>query len=463
MSRAGRRVTRQVVELTAMPWWCSPSGVTVGFLMPAICLIAVSGDLPSAALSIRGVRFLDTSFILLGLLMLTPIALGGWVGSAVQLARPKVPGEVNVQSWDFAATCLALVALFGYVIWFKGFLLNPLLLWQTLTGAWKPSRDEIGLTVGLSSLANMACVFFGFYAYRLADGHTRRMPRRMHVLMGILLPLTIFRVYVWSERLSLIETIVPFALTAGRVLYTRREKVWRWMRYLGPYAALPVVLLYFGMSEYARSWSSPTYQGKTSFWEFVIGRFVSYYYTALNNGAGVVATTPEATWHAEHILEWAHRAPFGLGNFFSEYVGYSAQAKSSFNWFLRIYEDVEFNSNSGIYTPIADLGLHGALVYMLLIGIVSGACFRAYRSGVLFGVLLFPMFFITFLEIFRYPYLGAPRAFTWALGIALALAIVSFIPQNRRPVKPASAAPRAGRLPRRPDAGFSAVSVNQEP
>ena len=116
MSRELRRVTRQAVELTAMPWWCSPSGVTVGFLMPAICLIAASANLPSTALSIRGVRFLDTSFILLGLLMLTPIALGGWVGSVVQLARPKAPDEVNVSSWDFAATCLALVALFGYVL-----------------------------------------------------------------------------------------------------------------------------------------------------------------------------------------------------------------------------------------------------------------------------------------------------------------------------------------------------------
>lgn len=462
MSREGCRVTHQAVELTAMPWWCSPSGVTVGFLMPAICLIAASANLPSTALSIRGVRFLDTSFILLGLLMLTPIALGGWVGSAVQLARPRSPDEVNVSSWDFAATCLALVALFGYVIWFQSFLLNPLLLWQTLTGAWKPSRDEIGLTVGLSSLANMACVFYGIYAYRLADGNARRMPRRMHVLMGILVPLTVFRVYVWSERLSLIETIVPFALTAGRVLYTRRETVWRWARYLGPYAALPVVLLYFGVSEYARAWSSPIYQGKTSFWEFVIGRFVSYYYTALNNGAGVVATTPEATWHAEHILEWAHRAPFGLGAAFSEYVSFSTQAKGSFNWFLRIYEDVEFNSNSGIYTPIADLGLHGALVYMLLIGIISGVCFRAYRSGQLFGVLLFPMFFITFLEIFRYPYLGAPRAFTWALGIALALGIVAFCPVHLRQGKAVRVVPGIGRLSRRSAAEFSAASVSEE-
>jgi hypothetical protein len=30
------------------------------------------------------------------------------------------------------------------------------------------------------------------------------------------------------------------------------------------------------------------------------------------------------------------------------------------------------------------------------------------------------MFFLFYLEIFRYPYFGATRAFTWMLGIVLA-------------------------------------------
>ena len=47
--------------------------------------------------------------------------------------------------------------------------------------------------------------------------------------------------------------------------------------------------------------------------------------------------------------------------------------------------------------------------------------FRAYRAGTLSGVLLYPMFFLAFLEVFRYPYLGTQRAFTWAIGIGIAL------------------------------------------
>ena len=36
------------------------------------------------------------------------------------------------------------------------------------------------------------------------------------------------------------------------------------------------------------------------------------------------------------------------------------------------------------------------------------------------------MFFLSFLVVFRYPYLGQPRAFTWLLGILAAWLIVHF-------------------------------------
>lgn len=416
--------------LAPMPWWCAPTGVALGFLIPVMGLIALAGDVSSSALTIRGVRFLNLHYLLLGSLMVLAIALGGWVGAQIRLGRSGpvrsgADGTHDPRAWERAAVVVAAIALLGYVVWFKDFLLNPLLLWRTVTGAWSPTRDEIGSTAGVSSLVNVAQVFFAIYAFRLVDGDSRRPPRWLHRLFALMAVLTVFRVYVWSERLALIEMLTPLGLALGRWMAVQRSLRWQWIRRLGPYAALPVVLLYFGAAEYARSWSSATYQGKMSFWEFALGRFVSYYYTSLNNGAGLVATTPEATWHFEHVMEWAHRAPFGAGRAFSEHVGFHADAKSSFLWFLRTYEDVEFNSNSGLFTPIADLGVPGALVYMLLLGLVSGLAFRAYRAGRLGGVLLFPLFFISFFEIFRYPFLGQPRAFTWTLGILLTVTLVT--------------------------------------
>jgi hypothetical protein len=405
-----------------MPWWCSPAGIAVGFLLPLMVLISYAGDLPHPALTIRGVQALDAHYLQLGGMMILAIALTGWLGGQLQFDATPVPRDVR--AWDRAALGLGGIATFAFVIWFRDFVFNPVLLFQTLTGEFKPNRDTIELTPGLTSLANMGPVFFSVYAFRLFDKDRHAMPRAMHWMFVVLGLFTLFRVYVWTERLALIELLVPFGLTFGRWTSTRRGSGWALTRTVGPYAAIPLVVLFFGASEYFRSWSSDTYQGKMDFWEFAIGRFASYYYTSLNNGAGLLANTQWPTWEFEFTLEWLHRAPFGLGKPFSAAVGYTVPR---LDYYLAAYQDEEFNSPSGIYGPLSDMGIYGGLGYMLAIGLVSGLCFRAYREARLVGVLFYPIFFITFMEIYRYPYLGVPRAFTWTLGIGVALLLASTV------------------------------------
>lgn len=415
-----------------MPWWCSPAGIAVGFLLPLMVLISYARDLPNPALTIRGVQALDAYYLMLGAMMILAIALSGWLGAQLQFGA--APVERDARSWDRAAMGIGGLATFAFVIWFRDFVFNPVLLFQTLTGEFKPDRNTIELTPGLTSLANTAPVFFSIYAYRLFDRGARALPRAMHWMFVVLAGFTLFRVYVWTERLALIELMVPFGLTFGRWTSTRRGSSWALVRAVGPYAAIPLLILFFGASEYFRSWSSDTYQGKMDFWDFAIGRFASYYYTSLNNGAGLLANMPWPTWTFEFTLEWLHRAPFGLGKPFSAAVGYTVPR---LDYYLATYQDEEFNSPSGIYGPLSDMGIYGGLGYMLAIGLVSGLCFRAYREARLVGVLFYPIFFITFMEIYRYPYLGVPRAFTWTLGIGVALLLAST-------VKPMPSAVRQG-------------------
>lgn len=422
-----------------MPWWCSPAGIAVGFLLPLMVLISWAGDLPHPALTIRGVQALDAHYLTLGAMMILAIALTGWLGAQLQFGRAAAPRDLR--AWDRAALGMGGIAIFAFTIWFRDFVFNPVLLFQTLVGAFKPDRNTIELTPGLTSLANMAPVFFSLYAFRLFDRGQQALPRAMHVMFGVLACFTLFRVYVWTERLALIELMVPFGLTVGRWTSTRPGATWALVRTVGPYAAIPLLILFFGASEYFRSWSSDTYQGKMDFWEFALGRFASYYYTSLNNGAGLLAYTPWPTWSFEYTLEWLHRAPFGLGKPFSQAVGYTVPR---LDYYLATYQDEEFNSPSGIYSPVHDMGLYGGLLYMLAIGLVSGLCFRAYREGRLVGVLFYPIFFITFMEIYRYPYLGVPRAFTWTLGIGVALLLASVLkpaPAPRRTASGSTASP----------------------
>jgi hypothetical protein len=91
--------------------------------------------------------------------------------------------------------------------------------------------------------------------------------------------------------------------------------------------------------------------------------------------------------------------------------------------FLWKYGDPEFNNPSGLYSVIYDLGLPLGLLFFGVVGLFAGRCFTAYRAGSLLGVLAYPLFFLSFLEIFRYFYLGNSRGFTWALGIGVALVV----------------------------------------
>ncbi|WP_294000630.1 O-antigen polymerase [Sphaerotilus sp.] len=414
--------TQPATTAMPMPWWCSPAGIAVGFLLPLMVLISYAGGLPHPALTIRGVEALNAHYLQLGAMMILAIALTGWLGAQLQFSATPVPRDVR--AWDRAALGLGSIATFAFVVWFRDFVFNPVLLFQTLTGEFKPDRNTIELTPGLTSLANMGPVFFSVYAFRLLDKGEQALPRAMHTMFVVLGLFTLFRVYVWTERLALIELLVPFGLTFGRWTATRHGSGWALTRTVGPYAAIPLVILFFGASEYFRSWSSDTYQGKMDFWEFALGRFASYYYTSLNNGAGLLANTEWPTWTFEFTLEWLHRAPFGLGKPFSQAVGYTVPR---LDYYLATYQDEEFNSPSGIYSPLSDMGLYGGLGYMLAIGLVSGLCFRAYREARLAGVLFYPIFFITFMEIYRYPYLGVPRAFTWTLGIGVALLLASTV------------------------------------
>lgn len=424
-------------RLTGQPWWSSPTGVAVGFLLPAMFMISLTGDMSHPALTIRGLRFLNDSYLLLGATMIVAIAIGGWIGARVELA-PAQRHLDDPRSWDRGAMVVGCIAMVAFLIWFKDFFLHPGVLFDLLTGEHKPNRDEIELTPGLTSLANTVPVFFSVYAYRLTDNSPLRPSRWMHRLFIVLAVLTVFRVHAWSERLAMMEMAVPFALSLGRWLSRREHGWWPWVRNVGPVAAIPLLIIFFGLAEYSRSWGSDTYQGKMAFWEFAVGRFASYYFTSLNNGAGLLATQPWPTFEFEFTAEGLHRAPFGLGKVFSEAVGYHG---SRLDWYLETYQDPEFNSPSGIFGAIIDLGVQGALVYMLAIGLASGAAFRLYRAARFIGVLFYPMFFISFLEIYRYPYLGQPRALTWMIGIALAWGIARWIPvKTQPPPEPSSCA-----------------------
>jgi hypothetical protein len=397
-----------------LPWWSSPAGITFGFLVPMLMLIAYSGSSDLSGLTVRGISYLNAQYIALGILVLVVIGVSGWIGAQTRTTAVRNPPEDFV--WNRAAVVVGGIALGAYVIFFKDFVLNPLLFLQTLIGAYRPDRKNIELTTGITSLVNCAPVFFSIYAFRVVYC---RIPTQgyMHFLMFVLLCATALRVYAWSERLALIEATVPFGLAYASRLAAAKGSTARLAARGGPFLAIPGLIVYFAAAEYFRSWKSATYAGHSGFWEFAIGRFASYYYTSLNNGAGILTTADWPSFQFENTLMWLHRAPF-VGRIFSYYVNLRVEENELFLW---KYGDLEFNNPSGIYSVIYDLGLPLGLIYFAAIGIAAGVAFSRYRAKTVAGAFFYPILFLTLLEVFRYPYLGYSRGFTWVLGICLAL------------------------------------------
>ena len=404
-----------------MPWWTSPAGIHLGFLLPILLLIAYVGSTGYSGLTIRGIRFLTAQYIVLGCAILLVSALCGWIGSQIAV---KVPLDDSKQRWDRAAYVVGGVALFAYVFWFRDLVFNPVLVFKTLIGTYRPDRTNIELTTGLTSLANIAPVFFALYTYQVMVLR-RPLHRRLHIMCFTLVCFTLLRVYAWSERLAMIEAAVPFGLAAAISMYRAGGRGARLVR-LGPFGAIPLLIVYFAAFEFFRSWNSATYNKHFSFWEFALGRIASYYYTSLNNGAGVLSTNDWPSYQFENVLNWLHRAPL-VGRLFSSWV---QLRQSQISVFLTKFGDVEFNNPSGLYSVIYDLGLPLGLLYFGLVAFAGGLLYRAYRVGTVTGVILYPIFFMTFLEVLRLPYLGSSRTFTCVLGAGLALLIA--LPSGKR-------------------------------
>jgi hypothetical protein len=242
------------------------------------------------------------------------------------------------------------------------------------------------------------------------------------------------RVFLWSERLAIIEITVVFLI--ANLAYVRFHS-----RY-GFYfiTALPLVaplLLYlaFTGTEYFRSWDF--YRDiYSSVWGFSLDRLLAYYATASNNGIGLLAQSQSwPMYSGAYVLEWAYALP-GAGPIFVNNLG---DAKPAYEVFLLNYGRPELNNPSGIFPIVFDLGFFGSAVYFLSVGLLIGVTWKAFIHRRLAAVLFYPIFFIFMIELLRFNYLSNPRLIPCVASIVLILLATRFSHAERQ-----SASPRQG-------------------
>ncbi|GAA2432208.1 O-antigen polymerase [Mycolicibacterium llatzerense] len=330
-----------------------------------------------------------------------------------------------------ASTVLTTLTVAGYV----GFAvlivksgLGPAELFGGSDHPWDaPAKTAIGNIPGVTALTQVGIAAVVVSSILLAHGYTRAELAKLLIVLTLSVP----RSYIYSERLAILELVVPIVVVGSAWLATRDRKRRTIARTI-PIAGIALVVGTFAFFEYFRSWMFYRMHGEDSFPTFVLNRLAGYYATAINNGAVII----------DH-MSWPGRLPYDtLESFWSVQGIYQVRLyellgghdrpypktfdpKSPYFQALEQYANPEFNNPSGYEAPFVDYGPIGGLVFFFGLGMVAGLLYRHFCRGSLGGLLIYPMFFTGLVEWPRYMYWVQGRVtYAWVSLVAVIAAVL---------------------------------------
>lgn len=404
-------------------WWASPIGSVLLVLPLSLWLAWSTSDL-SFRLLHRTPKVLTDEYALLFATAGAVLLLGVVAATA---ARPRHwperwPGlstrQLEVVSRS-ASVCFWLTIL-GYVAFgvagaARGVRLSHLVDALTNQANFEGYLEQgLAPVTGVTTLTQVGVAYVVLAGLAWAGGRPHRVVRRT----TIVLVLALARSFFLTERLALIEVVIPLVL----VLAVARHRLGDIRTTIAPVLALPALVLLFGIFEYSRSWNFFRWRTTASYPEFVIDRLAGYYATAYNNGAAQLVdggfprrlpyVSIEAFWTAPGIAQL---------NLYERLTGRSYG--EAYAEVLQQRVNPEFNNPCGICSPIIDFGSAWGLVFLFVAGLLAGLCWAAFRDGSPAGLLFYPLVFTGLLELPRYLYWTQGRL----VPAAVALGVVAWL------------------------------------
>ena len=424
-------------------WWLHPGKLVLFFMLPIYLFVTfVVPALWPELIVLRARVYMDAEYVLLGACSLLLLGGGALFGARLRLGGGPEPKQLLYHVRERVLLFMGGLATLAYLIWFGPAIARGELLLE---------REELNQMPGVTSFTQLGVPFVVVYLYASRRaGQQFSWPVRF--LFRLLLAFTVLRVYMWSERLALIEIAVPAAVLL--LAYYRPERplmqtAFTLVRRYGPFLGIPVLLVFFGATEVVRSWTSYSQKQDITLVDFIISRVATYYYTALNNGAGLLATSTWPDFEFLSIGEWVYRLPFGIGQTFWDSLG---RAGMPHDEFLRRFADVEFNNMSGIYPVYFDIGIALGLLYFGGLGVVMGLAYGEAKRGGRLGTLIFPSMLVACIEVLRIMYLNNTRCFLVFVGAFLVVSQMRPVQQTvaaSRPSAPTPSTVRGARGPSR--------------
>jgi Pectate lyase superfamily protein len=388
-------------------WWSRPSRLVAFVLVPIYLYCGYMDEAFYALYGHQGKYLVGDAFTV-GLAALAAFALAsatmeGDVGPA------PAPAWVNGARARRALLALYVVVLSAYAFFLFPILLRPQLMLEHLRGSVETMaelRNVLNRVPGLTSLVALQslCVVLTLN-YRRLTGEW--LPRHYLVLMTMVVVACALRSWLWSERLALVELIVPAAIAKFADLRSPKSGVsgiaGRLLP-LAPIAGLGVMFALFSFSEYFRSWQYYKAYLPYTFLEFSWNRFMGYYATALANGA-LAYSLHQPDFIPAMTAHWLYKLPVW------ELINQPLEADIDYREFLKAYLNPEFNNMSGVFMPPRDFGAVLGVACWVLLALLSGSMYRSFANGQLFGLILYPAWFVGISEILRVFYWGDQRFF----------------------------------------------------
>lgn len=412
--------------LKTTPWWLSPFWAFLLSTIPvAVCAIFLEERQYLENWRVHKFVDAEAATILFG--AIAAYVVGHWIGMFTYSRTPNrnSPNLSSLASnyrdsqvlanvlWSWFKVGMILT-VFGYVVWIVSAVQHGVSLSLAVgafTGAPPDSiyvlRAKAETVPGLSTCVQFGMATATLGSILLVSGYGPLVKKSLIWLVI----LSALRAFFNSERLALLEVIVPlFVIIFAFHPRLRRSKALA----LLPIAAGLVVFFFFALCESFRSWTNYYEKSDESLLMFAAMRIWGYYITAVNNGALAWHEMGQSTFPV-YSLFWLWHFP-GLGAIAPHCTDYVVSRFDLYSMYLVQEARVELNNLSGIFAFAMDFGMRGVLVFWVAAGFTVARLYRSFTSGAFTGVLLYPLVYVGLLEISRIPYWTAHRAFpSWVM------------------------------------------------
>ncbi len=430
----------------------------VWWLNPILLFTALNGGLALAAMATPDAafaehwstpKFFTGQSMAVSMFCILAFALGallpeahfrGWAGARDTRSVAPLPVGTLLALYRTAIG----LALFGYLVWGAIAISNGM-SWQIVKdvvsskpGAAYLVRYKYLISVGGVTTATQ----FGVAAAILGSLVAAQTGwRKIWKSLSLLYALAVVRALLNTERLAILELVIPMVPVIVTQILRPRADGSRWLKRAitwAPLAGIGGVFVIFAAFEYGRSWTTYYSGGPDSFWTFAMYRLTGYYITALNNSSFLLSRlpTPEGIpfftlnflWHFPFVDKMMH-ALFPTFDLLDTYFST-----------LDTGANAEFNNGGGLLAPAIDFGSYGVTAFWLLAGLISGWAYRQFKRGAAWGLCLYPMLFLGTLEVPRGLYLSGGRAVPPICFLLLSASLLA-IRQNRSTVAAEPAPP----------------------